>query len=197
MLRSQVLQRCRQRATRIVGIVGASEGEGKTLTAVSLSLAMAADSNQTVVLVDMDLKHPSVAAVLGIPPDSGLEAWFEERMAVEDLLRSVRGHDRLLLLPTYRQLAGSSELLAARRTHEMLQSLAGTGEGRIVVLDLPPVLLGDDFLALAPVVDSVLLVASQGRTHRDDLQRMADLIGHERIIGTVVNRSSEHERRVY
>src|ERR1700731_4569875 len=66
MLRTQVLQRSRANGLSTVGVVSAVNGEGKTLTAINLALSLAAEPNQTVLLVDLDLRRPAVARTLGL-----------------------------------------------------------------------------------------------------------------------------------
>jgi protein-tyrosine kinase len=78
-----------------------------------------------------------------------------------------------------------------------LQDLKERDPGRIVIVDLPPVLLSDDALTLAPQLDAVILVVAEGRTRREDVARVLELLGNTRVIGTVLNRSSESETRAY
>jgi Mrp family chromosome partitioning ATPase len=197
MLRTQVLQRVLQHAVRMLGVVSAIDGEGKTLTAVNLALGVAAESNQNVLLVDLDLRRPSVNTLLGLPVEQGLEAWFAGVAAIGDLCRGIEGIERFEVIPTLGPVRGSSEMLANRRTQEMLLELKSAQREGLVILDLPPVLLTDDFLTVAPLLDGVILVASEGITRREDVTRVRELLGPVRLIGTVLNRASESEKRAY
>jgi len=197
MLRTQFLQRVRAHQLRTIGVISAADGEGKTLTAVNLALSLAAEPNQTVLLIDLDLRRPSVATVLDLPAEQGLEAWFTGQAPVDDLFWRLSGVERLLILPTVAPLAGSSELLAGARVKELLHELTTRYADRLVMLDLPPLLLADDVLTIAPLLDAVVIVASEGRTRREDLARMNELLGPSRVLGTVLNRASESEKRAY
>jgi len=197
MLRTQVLQRMRQHAVRMLGVVSAVDGEGKTLTAVNLALGIAAESNQNVLLVDLDLRRPSVNTVLGLPMEQGLETWFAGLTSIGDICRGIEGIERFEVIPTLAPVRASSETLANRRTQEMLLELKSAQRDGIVILDLPPVLLTDDFLTVAPLLDAVILVACEGVTRRDDVTRVRELLGPVRLIGTVLNRASESEKRAY
>jgi Mrp family chromosome partitioning ATPase len=64
-------------------------------------------------------------------------------------------------------------------------------------VDLPPVLLSDDVLAISPLLDGVVLVVNERRTKREDIVRVMELLGKTKIVGTVLNRASESERRMY
>jgi Mrp family chromosome partitioning ATPase len=67
----------------------------------------------------------------------------------------------------------------------------------VLLVDLPPVLLSDDALTIAPLLDGVVLVVNERRTRRDDLVRVVELLGNTRIVGTVLNRSRGSEKRAY
>jgi Mrp family chromosome partitioning ATPase len=71
------------------------------------------------------------------------------------------------------------------------------GRGRIVVFDLPPLLVTDDLLAFSPFVDAVLLVVSQGITKRDDLLAAKEMLGDINVVGTILNRSTEDIGQYY
>jgi len=197
MLRTQVLQRARTHGLNVIGVVSAINGEGKTLTAINLALSLAAEPNQTVMLVDLDLRRPAVARTLGISPPHGLESWFAGDDPSKKVCYALEGVERLFVLPTLAPVAASSETLAGLGTRRLLNELKGREAGRLLIIDLPPVLLSDDALMIAPLLDAVVLVADERRTKRDDIARVMELLGNTRIIGTVLNRSSESEQRAY
>ncbi|HTY92739.1 MAG TPA: CpsD/CapB family tyrosine-protein kinase [Steroidobacteraceae bacterium] len=197
MLRTQVLQRARAHKVSTIGVVSAAKGEGKTLTAINLALGLAADPNQSVLLMDLDLKRPSIARILRLPLDQGLEAWFAGTAKLEDLWCGLDGAERLFLMPTLAPVPDSSEALARAATGKMLQDLKERDPGRLMIVDLPPVLLSDDAITLAPRLDAVVLVVTEGRTRREDISRVLELLGNTKVIGTVLNRSTESEKRAY
>lgn len=197
MLRTQLLQRVRQRGARVIGIASPADGDGKTLTAVNLALALAAEPNQTILLVDMDLRRPSVGNLLGIPEGRGVESVLRGEIGVDEALWRPEGRDRLTLLPAAPLGGASSEVFAGERTRSLLQELRSRYPDRLVVLDLPPVLLTDDVLTLAPQLDGVLLVICEQRTRREDLARARQLLADVPQLGTVLNRARKSERRAY
>ncbi len=197
MLRTQVLQRARTHHLSTIGVISAANSEGKTLTAINLALGLAAEPNQSVLLMDMDLRRPSIAQTLRLPLTQGLEAWFAGLAKLEDLWCGLEGVDRLFVMPTMAPVPDSSEALARAGTTRMLQDLKERDPGRLMVVDLPPVLLSDDAITLAPRLDAVVLVVTEGRTRRDDVSRTLELLGNTRVIGTVLNQSTESEQRAY
>jgi protein-tyrosine kinase len=197
MLRTQVLQRARSHGLTTLGVISAANGEGKTLTAVNLALSLAAEPNQTVLLLDLDLRRPAIARTLGLAAERGLESWFGGDEPTKNVCYGIEGIERFYVLPTLTPLVGSSEVLAGLATRKLFNELKGRDPGRLLIVDLPPVLLSDDALMVAPLLDGVVLVVNERRTRREDVVRVVELLGNTRIVGTVLNRSSESEQRAY
>lgn len=197
MLRTQVLQRARSHGLTTLGVISAVNGEGKTLTAINLALSLAAEPNQTVLLLDLDLRRPAVASTLGLRAERGLETWFGGDESTKSVCYGIEGVERLYVLPTLAPVTGSSEVLASLATRRLFNELKGRDPGRLLLVDLPPVLLSDDALTVAPLLDGVVLVVNERRTRREDVVRAVELLGNTRVVGTVLNRSSQSERRAY
>jgi Mrp family chromosome partitioning ATPase len=197
MLRTQVLQRARNHGLSTLGVVSAVNGEGKTLTAINLALSLAAEPNQTVLLIDLDLRRPTLAQTLGLAAPRGLETWFQGDDPTKNVCYAIEGVDRLYVLPTLGPVSGSSETLAGLGTRRLIDELKDRDSGRLLIVDLPPVLLSDDALMMAPLLDAVVLVVNERRTKREDVTRVIELLGNTRVVGTVLNRSSESEERAY
>jgi protein-tyrosine kinase len=197
MLRTQVLQQVRLHNVRALGVVSAVDGEGKTLTAANLAVGIAAQSNQNVLLVDLDLRRPSLAKLFGLDVKQGFDAWLAGVVSVGDICYGVEGIEGLEIIPTLQPVRGSSEQLASLRVQEMLQELKHAQRQGLVIFDLPPALLADDFLTVSPLLDGVVLVTSEGITRRDDVTRLREMLSGKRLLGTVLNRASESEKRAY
>jgi protein-tyrosine kinase len=197
MLRAQLLPQVRAHKVRALGVVSAIDGEGKSVTATNLALSLSAEPNQTVLLVDLDLHKPSIASLLQLEPSQGLESWFNGTAEAAELFVRLEGFDRLRVLPAFAPLAGSSEALASGRATQLLTELRNRFSDRLVVIDLPPVLLTDDMLTVMPHLDAVLVVVTEGRTPREDLMRLRELLGSVRVLGSVLNQATESERRAY
>ena len=197
MLRAQVLHRVRSNGLGAIGIVSSASGEGKTLTAVNLALSLAADPNQNVTLIDLDLRRPSVAATLGLNPPLGLDTWLTGEQPVASVHYGLEGVARLSVVPTVAPLTGASEALAGARARDLVETLRSMESRRVLIVDLPPALLSDHVLTVSQLLDGFVLVVTEGQTRRDDVERVFELLGRDRIIGTVLNRSSDSEQRAY
>lgn len=195
VLRTRVLQRMRRNNWKTLAVTGTCPDEGKSLTAVNLAITLARHVGTSVVLVDMDLRKPSIHRHLGISPKYGLSDYLRGGVPLERV--AVRpGLERLGVIVNERSFANSSDILASPQTVELVDQVK-QGEGRIAVFDLPPVFAGDDVLAFAPFVDAVLLVLAQGTTRRNDLIAVRELLQNVNLVGAVLNRSSEEVAPYY
>lgn len=197
MLRTQVLRRARERHMRMIGIASPADGDGKTLTAVNLALAIASEPNQTVLLLDLDFRRSSLSHLLGIAPAPGVVAALRGEVQFADAMCRPAGIERLVIAPAGERVEASSELLASPAAREKLQEIKARYDDRLILVDLPPVLLSDDFLTLAPLLDGVLLVVSEGKTRREDVVRARELMTQVATLGVVLNRARDSEQRAY
>lgn len=188
LLRTRVLHRMHQNGWRTLGITSAGPKEGKSLTAINLAISIARDAERTALLVDADLRRPSVHLYLGLDAELGLGDFLNgadvERMLINP------GIERLVILPGCSRQPVGPEQLASARMANLVHELGSRYEDRIVVFDLPPVLIGDDVLSMASNVDALLLVVSEGDTDARALARSLELLDEVPIIGTVLNKSS-------
>lgn len=191
MLRTQVLQRMDAKGWRTLAIFSPSAKDGKTTTAVNLAISLASDQLHTVLLVEFDFRRPTLAARLGLSPEFGSDDALGGQAGVQDCLYHPEGFDRLVLMPARTTLDNSSEVLAGLRGRDIVSELRGRYPERIVLFDLPPVLLADDALSFAPLIDCGLVVAAEGHTRRKDLVRTVELLHKTPLLGTVLNRASD------
>lgn len=192
VLRTQVSQRMRAQGWRTLAVTSPGPGEGKTLTAINLSISLALEANQTVLLVDADLRQPSIHTYFGFDAEVGLRDHLQDAVPLERILvhPEIR---RLVVLPGGVPLVNSSEMLASPVMLRLVQEVKRRYPSRMVVFDLPPILASDDVLAFAPYVDAALLVVEDGKTEREDAARAAELLqaANHNLIGTVLNKSMQ------
>lgn len=185
------IDRCRQAylalspssGQRVLGITSARSGEGKTSVAVGLAAALAADTRQPTVLFECDLEHPSYHQIFGFPRDGGLGEWLEGTSPVRVLRTGFLAN--ALVIP-----AGAPQREPARLFHRLAQCDPVRELRRHfqnVIVDLPPI-LDIAYSALAQrLTETILLVARDGTTRIEDLERVSHLLGRERIGGIILN----------
>jgi hypothetical protein len=121
ILRSQVMKKMSDAGWSTLAMCSANQGEGKTLTAINLAISLALDVNQTVLLVDLDLRDPDVATKFGIAPEFGLDDFLRGRVDLAQCLINP-GIERLVLLRAQEPLPGP---------HRHLRHAAGDADGRL------------------------------------------------------------------
>lgn len=189
ILRTQVLQRLRENDWNVLAVTSPGAAEGKTLTAINLAASLAMEVDYTVLLVDANLRHPSIHEQLRLPKGKGLSEYLLDDEPVENLLVHPEGFDHLTILPGGRPLMNSSEMLNSPKMTRLVEEMKQRYPSRIVIFDLPPVLSAADALAFSPYVDAALLVVEEGRTGRQDLERALELLGSTNVLGTVLNKA--------
>jgi len=191
ILRTQVIHRLRENNWNVLGITSPGHGEGKTLTAVNLAVSLAMETSQTVLLVDADLRSPSIHEVFGLEDSRGLADYLLDGQPVEDLLVHP-GIGRFVLLPGGRAISNSTEILTSPKMLALVEEFKHRYPARIVIFDLPPLLHTADVLAFSPYTDALLFVVEEGKTTAEQLQRALTLVKNSRpVLGTVLNKAGK------
>lgn len=199
MLRTRVMRLMRNSGWSSLGIVAAGPAEGKTLTSVNLAISIAAEVGQQAVLVDLDLRRPTVNKYLGVPPGDfpDVSDFLEGRIDDVGKLLVCPGIPRLACVMNSRPLERSSDLLASARGPMLINGLQQRCPGALFVFDLPPLLATDDALVVAPMVDALLFVIAENGTKRDEIMAARQLLKEFDVIGTILNKSVEQDTRSY
>lgn len=197
LLRTQTLKRLDQLGANTLAVVSPTAADGKTLTAINLAIAIAATAGRTALVVDFDLRNPSLAGRFGFEPAVGVEECLESRRPIHEALIKVAGYERLTLLPAKSRVEQSSELLSASRVGEIVAEMRARYANRVILFDLPPVLQADDALAFSQHMQAALLVVGERHTKREDVARSLELLRDTPVVGTVLNQSRTREKHYY
>ncbi|MFA5911511.1 MAG: CpsD/CapB family tyrosine-protein kinase [Vicinamibacterales bacterium] len=172
-----------ERGIQVVMTASSLPGEGKSLTATNLALTLSESYHRRVFLVDADLRRPTVQRLFGLPTlnglDEGLKAEHDRPMSVIQL------SERLFVLPAGRPDPDPLSGLTSDRMKRLVHQARSAFDW--VVIDTPPVTLLPDANLLAACVDGVLLVVRAGKAPFQLVKRTVDTLGHERILGIVMN----------
>ena len=193
MMRTQILQEMDQNAWQFLAVTSATAGCGKTVTACNLALSIARLAERSVLLVDMDMQKPKVAEYLGIKGNEGLLSVLEGEASLASVVVEANiGRSKLLVLPGEVCKSGSSEWMASQTMATLLQTIKREFRSRIVIFDMPPILLGDDVISVLPQLDAVLLVAGVGNTSVADIKECQKHLKTTPVVRVVVNRVTEN-----
>jgi tyrosine-protein kinase len=170
-------------------------GEGKSTIAINLAVSLA-DTGARVVLVDADLRRPSVAEYVGIEGNVGLTTVLIGRADVEDVVQRL-GTSTLDMLPAGQLPPNPSELLGSPAMRGLLDRLTATYD--MVLLDSPPLLPVTDAAVLSKVAGGVLVVVGADRIHRPQLHDTLvslDTAGIH-LFGIVLNKTNPRDQATY
>jgi succinoglycan biosynthesis transport protein ExoP len=173
----------------VIGIVSALPGEGKTTVAATFA-AFVAKSGARILLIDGDLRNPSITNTLGYANSLGLLDLVANKSSAQDLII----HDskyKFDFLPSSTQIkpANSSDILTSSEFKQVLKSAANDYD--YVLVDLPPILAVVDVKATAHLFDAFILVVEWGSTSTDDVLRAVSASNtfSDKLIGTVLNKA--------
>lgn len=188
LLRTSVLKQLREKNWTSLAIVAPTAECGKTFVTANLGIALAMEVNQTVLIVDADLRNPQIGWYFGLDPEKGLLDYLHSELPVEDLLFNP-GFDRLVVLPGRHTTSVSSELLSLPKMSSLVAELKTRYQSRIVLFDLPPLLSSDDALLFMPHFDAALLIVEDGKTTPEEIRRSLAILEKTNLAGVVLNKA--------
>ncbi len=186
MLRTKILREMREKGWRTLGITSPMPRSGKTTISINLSISIAKGIHKDIVLVDLDLRNPTIANYLGIDASPDLSDFLDGNINFREPFVNP-GIPRLLILPNKTAHDNSSEMLTSRAAVGLAKRLRAMDDVQLVVYDLPPALPTDDTLAFMPQIDCLLIVVADGFTTRRELEATQKLLKNYNVLGYVLN----------
>jgi Mrp family chromosome partitioning ATPase len=196
MLRTRMLRQMRANNWRRIAVTSPDQGCGKSTVCANLALSLARQPEVRAVVLDMDMRLPSLAKVLAVTDPPQFADALAGRSAPEDHLRRVG--DNLCLALNAGPCKGSSELLQSAEVGHLLDRVERALAPSVMVFDMPPMLRGDDTIAFLDKVDCVLLIVEAEVTPVADIDRCEqELSAHSNVMGVVVNKLRHAESTGY
>lgn len=170
---------------QVVMVASAVAGEGKTLTASNLALTFSESYQKRVLLIDGDLRRPTLHSVFRLETTFGLADGLLSTSETKMLVRQISS--RLAVLPAGRPISDPMAGLTSERMKRLLDEARQSFDW--VLLDTPPVMLLPDAHLMTSMVDGVVLVVRAGSTPFELVRRASEALGRSRIVGAVLNRA--------
>ena len=187
LLRTHILHGTKGEGRNTLMFTGPLPNEGKTLTTINLAIAISQRVGQTVLLVDGDLRNPSIHRYLDLPSGPGLVDYLTSGYPIAESLVHPAGLTNLVVLPAGQPTTQSVELLSSPLMVDLVRELKHFYPDRYVLFDLPPLLYADP-LAFAPLVDGIILVVEAGSTPREEITRAMEMLNKFPVLGCVLNK---------
>jgi len=187
VLRSRILHPSdAEKNLKTILVTSTAPGEGKSFVSANLAISLAQGMDQYCLVVDCDLRRPTLAGLLGMANVPGLSDYLQAKCDVPGIIQKT-SVEKLALLASGSPPVNPSELLGSSRMQGLVQEISTRYNDRFIIFDSPPIQAASETAVLAKQVDGVILVIRWGASGRDHIKRLVEDIGKEKIIGVVFN----------
>jgi len=187
-LRARIFQVTEKDFLNTLMVTSSQAGEGKTVTAINLAVAIAHEIDHTVLLIDADLRKPSVHKYLGLNPKYGLSDYLENRrdLSLSDIMIKT-GIGKLVVMPAGNPPEKPAELISSDRMRLLIREIKHRYRDRYIIFDSSPLLMTADSLSLCDYMDGILFVVQAATTPKKAVKQALSSIRGYNILGTVFN----------
>ena len=170
-------------------VTSANSAEGKSLTAANLAISMAQEYDLTVLLIDADLRRPSIHNYLGFEQTIGLSDCLQDGIDIGEAIIKT-DISKLSVISAGREGEKPLELFASKKMQEMMTEIKTRYNDRYVIIDTPPLLLFAETRSLAHIVDGIVFVIQEGVTTQESVIESKEILHGCPIMGVVLNNST-------
>jgi len=178
-------------------ITSALPGEGKSIIASNLAIAIAKGDDQYVLLVECDLRKPSLHELFKYPPSKGVSEIIQGKADIGDCLIKTP-IEKLTILPAAQEApANPSELLESKKMSSLIKELKDRYTDRFLIIDTSPIQATVDPKILADQVDAIVMVTRYRYTKEAEFKMAMETLPKDKVIGTVLNALDELPAKKY
>lgn len=185
-LRTHIIRMDSVNSIKTIMVTSAIQGEGKSFVATNLAIGFAQDLHLYSLLVDCDLRNPSLGAKFGVQSKRGVSDYLIGREDISAFLINTN-LDKLSLLTSGSIQGNPSELMSSKKMTSLVRELKSRYSDRYIIFDSTPLLATSEAEVLAKLVDGIVVVVRAGLTPRDTVEQAMNLLGKEKILGVVLN----------
>jgi receptor protein-tyrosine kinase/non-specific protein-tyrosine kinase len=167
-----------------VMITSSVAGEGKSITAINLALSIASEYDHTVLLVDADLRNPSIHKYLGIRHEIGLSDCLSKNIDIGRALITTE-IGKLTLLPAGQKVSTPVELLLSNKMKNLIKELKNRYADRYIIIDTPPILHFAEVHFISSVMDGVIFVVREGIAPLGGIKEALNMLKDANLLGVV------------
>ena len=187
-LRTHILHKAQTQKLQSIVVASVGPSEGKSVTALNLSWLLAQTDGLKALIIDSDLRRPSLANYLAIETTVGLSDVLEGTSSLKEAIIQLEPAG-LYLLPGGQSRHDVAELISGQKFKEILSNLRGMFD--YVIIDAPPLGVFTDATVLINHADGALFVVCANKTRYKDVDRILEMLPRERLLGAILNQSDE------
>lgn len=187
VLRTRVLQAARAQGWKRIGITSPTPGCGKTTTALNLGFSLARQEETRIILAELDMRRPSLMRFLGAQGEASFAEVLKGEATFSDA--ALRHGPNFAIAMVTRPVRNPAELLHASGVSAMIDRIEAEYAPDLMLFDMPPVLVSDDAMAIAGLIDAVLIIAAAGTTSISQVDLCErELAAQTSVMGTILNK---------
>ena len=196
ILRARILGFTKEKNMKTFLITSCLPGEGKSTVSSNLSICIANSINEHALLIDCDLRRPTIHKIFGLDNSSGLSNYLNEDIDLYQAMNKTEV-EKLTIIPSGSTPNNPSELLSSNKMFDLIQEIKERYTDRYVIFDSTPIYQTSDPTTLAKHIDGIILVVKSGETNREIIAKMVEYLGKDKIMGIVFNMTQEPIRSYY
>ncbi len=186
-LRTHILRPSLDNPPKTILVTSAMAGEGKSLTAINLAITIAIELHSNALIVDCDLRNPSLSRWFGFREERGLSNYLLGEAEIQELLIKT-SVDKLSILPGGTLQDNTVELIGSNKMKSLIMDLKARYPDRYIIFDSSPLLATTEPSVLNEMVDGILLVVKSAETPRESVQLALKMLDKKKILGMVLNK---------
>jgi protein-tyrosine kinase len=179
---------------RTIMVTSGQPLDGKSAVAANLAISIAQGMDEYVLLIDGDLRKPTLHTLFGLSSGAGLREYIEDGTSVAPFLQKLPVK-KLSLLPAGEPPPNPADLISSEKMRSLIQELRARYQDRYIIIDTSPASFVAETNTFATMVDSALLVVRSGKSEKELIQQAVENIGREKILGVVFNCSDMNEKK--
>lgn len=171
-------------------ITSALPGEGKTTTSINLAISLAEEYDHTVLLVEADLRRPTMHQYLTLEDRPGFADYLLGEVELSDAIIPT-GIGKLSIIRAGRSVPNPAELFSSQRTKNLIMEMKSRYPDRYIIFDTPPILPFTEARSLAKLVDSSLFVVMERHATVSDVKESLEVLKESQVLGIIYNNSQQ------
>jgi protein-tyrosine kinase len=171
-------------------------GDGKSFVAANLAISIAHSVEEYVLLIDCDIRKPTIHRSFGLGQTAGLSEYLSMGTDLAKILLK-SPIPKLTILPAGKAPRNPTELLTSKRMKELMVEVVSRYDDRYILIDSPPPSMAAETNALINIVDGVICVVKAGKTPMRAVAETIELIGKDKMLGIVLNSADQKAKKYY
>ena len=185
-LRTYIIKPGMENSTKTILVTSAMASEGKSLIAINFAISIAAELHSYALLVDCDLRNPTLSRSFGFDQGNGLSNYLAGEVELPEILVKTPV-DKLSIIPGGALQENPVELIGSNKMKSLVTDLKTRYADRYIILDSSPLLATTEPSVINEMVDGIIIVIKAGVTPRESVQQAIKLLDKKKIIGVVLN----------